>query len=658
MKLTIKSSLITTLLMTVSLSCVSFLGYDRAKTTLEANFKKQAEQQLTVVQNYIDIWIQGTQAKYEALSQSDDVRNRDIPKILAYSNRMTKITDNPDEFAFIAPDGTLYLPGATTSVKDYPHFQRAIKGETVTIDPVDSKSPGVEGTPIVLTATPVRDDQGNIVGVGNGGQPIQDLIDLISKVKLGESGHAIVYTKDGTVVASQKPEETLQKNMADYDNEALNKMVTDSTNGDTGLGEAVINGSEHMIVYGKSNMMDWGIAILVPKSEAYAQANALLRFSIFITIVCLLISAAIIYTVMRKTLKPLSIMNEKLKGLSASEGDLSSRLAFETKDEIGELSRSFNGMLENLQGLILSILDKGQIVASSSSHLLGNVDQISTTVQQTTTNIQQANAGLQGQMMGYERNLGLIGNISEGVYGILNISNDTSGIAAEASKGAKTGNEAVDALANQMDSIQQTVNEAAEDIKRLGERSMEIGNITSAITSIASQTNILALNASIEAVRAGAHGKGFAVVAEEIRKLAEQSTESSNQIASLIQQVQADTNHAVGTMDKGTGEVALGLEQVDKVGVLFQTLVTTTTDVSTHMEKIASAAEQLNANTERVESEIKQSVQISKDSSQSFETIAAMSEEQLASIMEINSSVEQLTRTADELKTMLNRFKV
>lgn len=658
MKLTVKSSLITTLLMTVSLSCVSFFGYDRAKTTLEENFKEQAEQQLAVVQNYIDIWIQGTQAKYKALSESDDVRKGNIPRILAYSNRMTVITENPDEFAFIAPDGTLYLPGATTNVEDFPHFQRAINGETVTIDPVGSKSPGVEGTPIVLTATPVRDDQGNIVGVGNGGQPIQDLIDLISKVKLGQSGHAIVYTKDGTVVASQNPEDTLQKNMADYGNEALNKIVTDSTNGKTGLGEAAIDGSDHLIVYGKSGMMDWGISILVPKSEAYAEANALLKFSIFVTLACLLVSAVVIYTVMRRTLKPLSVMNEKLKGLSASEGDLSSRLPFETKDEIGELSRSFNGMLENLQGLIISILGKGQIVAGSSSHLLGNVDQISSTVQQTTTNIQQANAGLQGQMTGYERNLGLIGEIGEGMYGILNTSNQTSALAAEASQGAKTGSDAVGGLANQMDSIQQTVNEAAAGIKRLGSRSEEIGDITSLITSIASQTNILALNASIEAARAGVHGKGFAVVADEIRKLAEQSTESANQIAELIHQVQADTSHAVGKMDKGTGEVALGLEQVKGVGALFQTLVATTTDVSIHMESIAAAADRLNANTERVESEIKESVHIAKNSSRSFETIAAMSEEQLASIMEINSSVEQLTRTADELKTMLNRFKV
>ncbi len=658
MKLSVKSSLITTLLMALALSSVSFLGYTKAKSSLEHNFQDQASQQLNSVKSYIDIWIRGGQDKYKALSQSDDLRSNNIPQILAYSTRMTELTNNPDEFAFIDPNGQLYLPGATVDVSDYPHFQRAIQGETVTVDPVGSKSPGVEGTPIVLTATPVKDDQGNIVGVSNGGQPIQDLIDLISNVKLGQTGHAIVFTKDGTVVASQNKEDTLQKNMADFGSEKLNQMVLDSTNGGSGIVETVVNGVDHMIVYGKPSTMDWGIAILVPTSEAFAEANSLLWFSIIVTVVSLLLSAAIIYTVMRRTLKPLSVINDKLKELSASEGNLASRLAVETNDEIGELSQSFNRMLESMQGLIRSILNKGQVVAQSTTSLLGNVDQISSTVQQTTASIQQTNYGMQSQMTGYEQNLELVGHIGDSVYGILNTSNQTSDLSKKASEEAEHGNEAVISLARQMSFIQETVSSAAQAIERLGERSEEIGSITSLITAIASQTNLLALNASIEAARAGEHGKGFAVVADEIRKLAEQSSGSASQINRLIHEVQVDTSQAVENMSKGTTEVVVGMEQVKQVGRVFERIVATTANVSSQMGTIAASADQLNANTKRVEAEIKASVQIGKESSHNFETITAVSEEQLASIMEITHSVEQLTRTADELKTMLNRFNL
>jgi methyl-accepting chemotaxis protein len=111
-------------------------------------------------------------------------------------------------------------------------------------------------------------------------------------------------------------------------------------------------------------------------------------------------------------------------------------------------------------------------------------------------------------------------------------------------------------------------------------------------------------------------------------------------------------------MEKGTAEVIVGMEQVNEVGRFFERIVTTTSNVSNQMEKITSSADQLNSNTKRVESVIKDSVEIGKESSQNFETIAAMSEEQLGSIMEITHSVEQLTRTAEELKTMLNKFNV
>lgn len=657
-KLSVKSSLITTLLMALALSSVSFLGYFKARSSLEDNFRNQAEQQLEAVRNYIDIWIQGGQEKYKALSQSDDLRSSNIPRILAYSARMTEMTGNPDEFAFIDATGKLYLPGATADVSEYPHFQRAIAGETVTIDPVGSKSPGVEGTPIVLTATPVRNDQGEIIGVSNGGQPIGDLIQLISKVKLGQTGHAVVFTQDGTIVASENEADTLNKNIADYGSDALNRIVQDSTSGQTGISEADVTGVDNIVVYGKPSTMSWGIAILVPKNEAFAEANALLWFSIIVTAISLLISGAVIYTVMSRTLRPLTGVKDRLKELSSSEGDLASRLAVETKDEIGELSASFNQMLESLQGLVRSMLGKGQMVADSAGSLLGSMNQISSTVQQTTASIQQASSGLQSQMEGYERNLELAGEIGASVHGIVAASGETSGMAVDASDAARAGRQGMNELASQMSSIQQSVGAAARLIQRLGERSEEIGGITSLITAIASQTNLLALNASIEAARAGEHGRGFAVVAAEIRKLAEQSSDSASRIAGLVDEVQRDTRDAVQGVEKGTDEIVAGMEQATAVAELFDRIVAKTMMVSRQMETAAGSAGQLNRYAKHMESEIQDSVAIGKEASHSFETIAAISEEQLASIMEMTHSVEQLSRTADELRLMLNRFKV
>ncbi|MBB3111606.1 methyl-accepting chemotaxis protein [Paenibacillus phyllosphaerae] len=653
-----KSSLIVTGLMAIALGSVSFLGYDKAKDSLERNFQQQADQQLTNVKNYIDIWIDGNRSVYKALAEADEMKAGDIEKIMAYSTRLSEMNQNPDEFAFIDAKGTLYLPGATVDVSSYAHFQQAVKGETVTVDPVGSSSPGVEGTPIVLTATPVKDAEGHIIGVSNGGQPINELIDLISKVKLGETGHATVFTKEGTIVAGQNPEDTLHSKIADLQNDTLNQVVQDSTSGKTGITEAVINGVNNIVVYGKASSMDWGIMITVPKSEAYADANALLKFLIAITVISLIIAAIINYALIRRLLKPLTAVTDRLRSLSSNEGDLTTRLPIETNDEVGALSANFNSMLSNLQELIKTVLEKGNSVTQSTLTLQTNVGQMSASAEVVTASIQDSVQGLQNQLEGYDHNLNSVGGISTSIAQIAATTASTSRISDRTSEEATKGNEIVCQLSEQMTLIQDTVNDSAAIIKKLGDRSEEIGNITSLITSIASQTNLLALNASIEAARAGEHGRGFAVVADEVRKLAEQSTDSAGQITRLINEIQADTLSAVQSMAKGTGEVVTGMNRAREVGDLFGHIVESVRDVAVSIESISSSSEVLNEHAKQVKGTIETNYKVAHESSENFETIGTVSEEQLASISEINGSVNQLAETAGELLELLSKFKV
>ncbi|MFB9327705.1 methyl-accepting chemotaxis protein [Paenibacillus aurantiacus] len=550
------------------------------------------------------------------------------------------------------------MPGAKIDVSGYPHFQQAVNGETVTIDPVGSSSPGVEGTPIVLTATPVRDQSGKIIGVSNGGQPIAELIKLIANVKLGETGHATVFTKDGTIVAGRNPEDTLRTKIGDLKNEVLNQIVQDSTAGKTGITEAVIDGVENIVVYGKASSMDWGIMITVPKSEANADARSLLTFSITVTILSLVISALINFALIRRTLQPLSVVTKRLKGLSTSEGDLTTRLPVETNDEVGELSANFNAMLENLQSLVKTVMEKGEGVSQSALGFRSNMNDMSLAAHKATAFIQASVQGLQEQLTGYERNLVSVAEISDSISKIADTTLSTSRISSKTSREAEQGSEIVTALTQQMTTIETTVNEAAFIIKQLGGRSEKIGAISSLITSIASQTNLLALNASIEAARAGEHGRGFAVVAEEVRKLAEQSTDSASQITQLIRDIQADTISAVRGMERGTDEVMIGMERASEVGSLFGGIVASIREVAVSIEKISSSTEGLNEQTRVVEGTVASNLKVAQASSANYETVGAMSEEQLATIAEIRGSVNQLADTASELLSLMSKFKV
>jgi methyl-accepting chemotaxis protein len=644
--------------MTVSLSSISYLGYYKAKDSMYKSFEEQAYNQLDNINTNVDIWISGKQETQRSLAEIDTLKTANINESVKLSVRLAEKNKNPDAFAFIDAKGFLHLPGVSIPLGKYPHFQKAIKGETVTVDPVGSASKGIEGTPIVLTATPVYDYNGKIIGVSNGGNPIADLIEVISKVKLGKTGHALVFTKDGTVVVGEKKEDTLKKNISDMKNRELTNILKESMNGKKGIKEVDINGKKNMVIYGKATKMDWGIMILIPVSEAYASANQLLNFLLPMTIVFILISAIVNFYSIRKTLKPISIIKGKIDEIAKNEGDLTARLPLNSKDEMGELSQSFNLMLENMQSLIEDILQKSEVVTTSSNILLENMEQISITSREITTNIQQATEISEKQMIDYETNLDSMKEINDTLAEITTASAVISNEAKKTSHDAVSGDENVKSLVSQMSLIQEAVNDSAKTVEKLGERSGEVGKIVEMITEISSQTNLLALNANIEAARAGEHGKGFSVVAEEVRKLAERSTLSANQISQIIFEIQNDTYDAIQNMKKVITEIEVGMQGTNEFGNVFQNIVESINTVANQIERNLAATEQLLKSTNNIEEVIKKSVDFSEESMANYRNIANASEEQFSTMIDIRESVKSLTNASAELKEKLNKFNI
>ena len=223
---------------------------------------------------------------------------------------------------------------------------------------------------------------------------------------------------------------------------------------------------------------------------------------------------------------------------------------------------------------------------------------------------------------------------------------------------ASEGNKAVDTAIGQMISIWKTVDNSAQVVAELGERSKEIEQIVEAISGIASQTNLLALNAAIEAARAGEQGRGFAVVAEEVRKLAEQSQEAAKQIAKLISDIQGKTGEAVTAMVNGTQEVRRGTEVVDQAGRAFK-------DINGHVQEVAGIAQgtadgliRLTAESQQILEGILDVKRTSQEISGQTQTISAASEEQSASVEEIAHSSQHLANLADQLQIIVAKFNL
>lgn len=380
--------------------------------------------------------------------------------------------------------------------------------------------------------------------------------------------------------------------------------------------------------------------------------------SIAVIIISILIGIMIALIISSKIVKPLHFIVAKLNELSHNEGDLTTRLHINSKDEFSLLANAFNKMLANIQNLIQQVKQTTVEVASSSEELYSSSEQNTQATNQVTLSIQEIASGAEKQVKGTEDGLVAIHEIVTGIQRIADSSSHVANFTDETMKQAEDGHKAVERTIQQMNTIQQTVDQAGKKVEELGQISKEVGSIVEVITGIADQTNLLALNASIEAARAGESGKGFAVVADEVKKLAEQSKNSASMISMLISNIQTNTLNAVESTNIGINEVENGLKVVNEVKSAFNGILISIRSVSEQIQEVSTSSQQISVGATQVNTSIEELSHISKESSASAQNVAASAEQQLAVNEEISSSAAVLSKMASELEHLVGRFKV
>lgn len=391
------------------------------------------------------------------------------------------------------------------------------------------------------------------------------------------------------------------------------------------------------------------------------KADEAIAFSVLVAGIALAISVLIGILVMvyiRKTIiSPLNGIVHEANIIAA--GDLSQQdILVKTKDEIGQLGNAFNSMKNNLSNLIKNIQVNSEQVNAAAQELSASTEEISATTEDVTGRVNDTAERAQISAHASNESARAMEETAAGVQRIAESTQKLLGNSVDATQTAKDGGQIIYDAQQQMSIISSSTNSVNALVQKLAQQTEEINNISQLITSITDQTNLLALNAAIEAARAGEHGKGFAVVADEVRKLAEQSKSSANSIVNLTLEIKADTENVERAVSDSLVSVEDGVKIIANAGESFTTIVDAVTQMSMQIQEISATSEELSASAEQVTASVNEIALSSNESSGNLEMIAAAVEEQTATMQQVNAVAVSLSDNAQTLQQEIQQFKV
>ncbi|HOA90691.1 MAG TPA: methyl-accepting chemotaxis protein [Bacillota bacterium] len=538
-------------------------------------------------------------------------------------------------------------------------------------------------------STPVRNQSGQLAGVLAVDVSLADFHDIMQSITVGSNGYVMVLDSSGFVL--YHPDESKLLDDATAYMGTHGEVAANMVQRKSGKGEIEIDGVEYLVYYSPINLTGWSVATCLPKLELNRPMRQAITQTVITSAIILVGSAAITVPLVRHLVRPLSMMVRQLREIASGRGDLTRRLEVKNNDEVGMLASTFNDFLDTLANII------GQVQQSAQEVLRGTKELALATEQQAKTNeqiamvigqvaegsqnqsqdihrgqeamhqlvsaIEQIAAGARSQAVQIDNVVNLTQSMIEMLNGTVKAVDEITVKEKDNVKQAKRGLEIVNLVVENMAEVQNEIDETLQNSTLLEQGSQQIGEIVRVINDVADQTNLLALNAAIEAARAGEHGRGFAVVADEVRTLSDRVRNSSNEIGAIIQQLIKTIGDTVVNITKSTELINKGSELANKAQASLSSIVSSATESGIALDGVANTNAELMTKSKEVEEAMMSIIaisqenssaaeQMSADSSEVFrliEAVAAVSEENAASSEEVAASAEEQSASSEEV---------
>lgn len=478
------------------------------------------------------------------------------------------------------------------------------------------------------------------------------LQDIVDKLDFGRNSIVGIVTADGRELYNTQdnaPAENVFYNK-DFYTAAVN------SDRDTDSRDVVYQGKDYLFLYSKINDTGVMICSLIPKANVVSQVSSIKNLTTFLvilaSILAILVGAAIATNIQRIIRY---VINELDK---ISDGNLTVKLKVKRRDEFLELTEGINNMVDNMRGLINKVYRQSASVTLSSGRLGDATVVFSKETKGITEAIHEIQTGVNQQAEDSENCLKQMDELSKKIELVNGRTNEISSLAKDTKVSIEQGMESMSRLDEKAQSTTRITARIIHNIETLGTRSLSIGKIVSTINEIADQTNLLSLNASIEAARAGAAGAGFSVVAEEIRKLADQSMKAVNEIKNIIRDIQIETKEAVTIAGEADDIVKEQGEAVNNTGKSFEVMNRQVEKLIDNVSMIMESIHKIEASREGTLAAIENISAVSQQTAAASVSVSDATEHQMKTVDSLGALSKELSENAQALGEAVDKFKV